>query len=96
MSDFIIGFQIFILTCAGFCLGYGCKTYVCNDNSDNRISFIEQELDEIIEDTNRERRRSRDYLQTLSNFQQVEAVVVQPSAPPVVDACVQDPNDENV
>ena len=82
MSTEIVVFQICIFTCLGFCIGFGCKAYICDDGSDQRISAIEEDLENVMEENASNRVRSREYINSIRNYHEVVAVPVSATAPP--------------
>lgn len=78
-SDYI-AIQIVIYCTLGFVIGYGCRSLVCSDNAESQIKALEEEIDDIEQQTNDELdRRSNAILERIGSFNSIQAF-------PVVDS----------
>lgn len=80
--------QVIIYSLVGFVIGYGCKAYICDDNSESQIEALEEEFDRMEANNNEEvERRSQELIDRITNSscQQVVAYPVQPTAPEFTD-----------
>ena len=46
--DIIIVVEVAVVVAFTFLIGYGCKSFVCTDNTANYISEVEEEIDNIV------------------------------------------------
>jgi len=72
-----IAIQIVVYCILGFVIGYGCRTFVCTDNSLDQIKALEEEIDDIEQQTNDELdRRAGDILERIGSFNSIQAYPV--------------------
>jgi|SaaInlStandDraft_6_1057023.scaffolds.fasta_scaffold00293_10 hypothetical protein len=72
-----IAIQIVIYCTLGFVIGYGCRSLVCSDNAESQIKALEEEIDDIEQQTNDELdRRSNDILERIGSFNSIQAFPV--------------------
>jgi len=50
--DIIIVVEVAVVVAFTFLIGYGCKSFVCTDNTANYISEVEEEIDNIVKNNN--------------------------------------------
>lgn len=72
-----IAIQIVVYCVLGFVIGYGCRTLVCSDNTENQIKALEEEIDDIEQQTNDELdRRANNILERIGSFNSIQAYPV--------------------
>ena len=87
--DIIIVVEVAVVVAFTFLIGYGCKSFVCTDNTANYISEVEEEIDNIVKNNNEHiENRALEIAQSMQMNAQLNAqidepivAVVVPSAP---------------
>ena len=83
--DIIIVVEVAVVVAFTFLIGYGCKSFVCTDNTANYISEVEEEIDNIVKNNNEHiENRALEIAQSMQMNAQIDepiVAVVVPSAP---------------